>query len=106
MAYYNFYFKGFNKKNNYNKYFIVLDENTYIFTLRWNNYSKSALMSISDFDDNEIISGISLVNGLKIRNNKLPYVLYFLQKEGNTYEPNLKNIEKEFALFYNDEEKP
>ena len=104
MAYYTLYFNNFNNKNNYNKYFINLKEDTFIFTIRWNFYNNTAYLSISDFEDKPIITGKALVNGLKIRHNKLPYVLYFMQQDGKSYEPTLKNLSKNFVLIYNDEE--
>lgn len=100
MSYSMLFFKGFNRENNYNKYFIDLNDNTYIFTVRWSFYCKCAFLAIEDFNGNEIISGLSLVNGLKIRHNKLPYILCFLHKDGKTFEPTLNNISKEFVLLY------
>ena len=47
--------------------------------------------------------GNALFNNLKIRNNKLPYVLYFVHLTGETYEPTIDNIASEFAIAYDDE---
>jgi hypothetical protein len=104
MAYYILRFSEFDKKNSYNKYFITLNGDTYIFTVRWNSYAKTAYLTITDFEDTPILSGRALVNGLKIRNHKLPYVLYFMQKNAKTYEPTLNTLSTDFILIYNDEE--
>jgi hypothetical protein len=95
---------GFNNENKYVKYFIELGENTFIFTVRWSNYCNCAFLSITDDDDNDIVSGVALVNGLKIRHNKLPYVLFFTQINGETYEPTIDNIADEFVIIYDNGE--
>ena len=97
-------FKGFNKQCPYSRYFIELKDNTYVFIVRWIDYCNCAVLTIMDNDDNRIISSRALVNNLKIRTNKLPYELYFMQVNQETYEPTLDIIENEFALFYDDEE--
>lgn len=94
---------NFNDENQYVRYFIELKEQTYIFIVRWSTYCNCAFLSISDYDNNPIISGVALVNNLKIRNNKLPYVLEFMHLTGETYEPTLETISKEFAFVYDDE---
>lgn len=99
----NIFFNNFDNINSYVNYFIELKDKTYIFTVRWSNYCNCAFLSISDYTNNEIISSKALVNGLVIRNNKLPYKFVFTQINGETYEPTLDNISKEFALVYNDE---
>ena len=96
-------FNNFNEKKSYVRYFIVLKEKTYIFTLRWNDYCDCGFISIANYENNPIISNRALTNGLQIRNNKLPYVLYFRQINGETYEPTIDNISTEFVLLYNDE---
>lgn len=98
------YFDGLNEENPYVQYFLELNENTYIFTIRWNNYCHCAFLSITDYNNNEIVSGKALVNGLIIQNNKLPYTFAFTQINDETYEPTLENISKEFALVYLTEE--
>ena len=85
------------------KYFVELNEQTYIFSVRWSNYCKCAFLSISDYNDNPIISGLALTNKLKIRNSKLPYTMFFIHLMGETYEPTIDNISSEFALVYDDE---
>lgn len=96
--------KGLNNEKLNIKYFIELKDETYIFTVRWSNYCNCAFLSISDYNDNPIISSIALVNNLKIRNRKLPYEMYFLHLFGETYEPTLENISKEFALVYEEKD--
>lgn len=95
--------KGFNKNNPYVRYFITFNENTYILTLRWNLYADCAFITIADYENNPIISDRALVNGLNIRNHRLPFIFYFRHINGETYEPTLDNIASEFALIYNDE---
>ena len=97
-------FKNFNEKNKNNRYYVNLKDNTYIFNVRWNEYAECAFLSISDYNNNSIIKGKALVNRLKIRNRLLPYVFVFLQVNGETYEPTLDIIAKEFMLCYEDGE--
>jgi len=97
-------FKSFNENYKYIKFFVEIKENTYIFIVRWSNYCDCAFLSITDYEDNSIISGVALVNGLKIRTKKLPYILYFLQKNGETYEATLNNFAEEFLIIYDDGE--
>lgn len=96
-------FKDINDDNPYSTYFISLKEETYIFTVRWNNYASCAFLSIADYNNNPIISGKALVNGLKIRNKNLPYIFAFLHKTSETYEPTIDNLASEFMLMYDDE---
>lgn len=97
-------FKGFNKKCPYARYFLELKDNNYIFIIRWVDYCDCAFLTITDYNDIPIISSKALVNNLKIRTHELPYELYFMQINEETYEPTLDNIENEFALFYDDED--
>lgn len=94
---------GFDNNSPCVRYFIELKENTYIFTVRWIDYCDCAFLNITDYDDNPIITGLALVNGLTIRNSKLPYEMEFLQINGETYEPTIDNISNEFAFIYDDE---
>ena len=102
MAIVGYKFEGFNDINSYVAYFTELNNETYIFTARWSEYCKCAFLDITDYYDNPIITGLALTNGLKIRHNKLPYVFVFRQINGETYEPTIDNLAKEFALFYDD----
>ena len=97
-------FNGFNRQNKYNQYFIELADNTYIFIVRWNPYDKCAYLTITDYEDEPIIMGRALTSNLIIRNNRLPYIFMFIQKNGEKYDPTIDNIEKEFALVYEDGE--
>ena len=96
-------FKGLDIENLNIKYFVEINEQTFIFLVKWSTYCNCAFLSISDYNNNPIIDGIALVNGLRIRNSKLPYVMFFVHLTGEKYEPTLNNISKEFALVYNDE---
>lgn len=94
-------FKNFNKKNPRIRYFVTMEETTYIFRVNWDSeYGDCGYLTITDYNNNPIISGVALVNGLKIRNNKLPYTMFLVQKNGETYEPTIDNIENEFVLGY------
>lgn len=97
-------FKSFDKEHKYINFFVDLKDDTYVFTLRWNDYSECAFLSITDYENNPIISGLALVNNLKIRNVNLPYDFYFVQINGETYEPTLDNLASEFAIVYDDGE--
>lgn len=98
------FLSGFNAENPSVNYFLELKENTYIFNVKWNNYCDCAFLSIYDYYNNPIITGKALVNNLKIRNNKLPYVFYFTHINEETYEPTIDNISKDFVLAYTEEE--
>ena len=98
-----FQFKNFNNNHQNCMYFITLGENTFILNVKWNKYCDCATLSMYDYNNNPIIKGRALVNKLYIRNNKLPYIFFFSQKDGKTYEPTLNNIAEEFLLFYDDE---
>lgn len=97
-------FLDFNRDNSYNKYFVDIANETYIFILRWNTYCNCAFLNITDYYDNLIISGVALTNGLIIRNNKLPYIFYFVNLYSATYEPTIDNFSDEFALFFEEDE--
>lgn len=97
-------FNNLNIKTSYKQYFIEISEQTYIFTVRWSEYCDCAFLSIADYENNPIVTGVALVNGLKIRHNDLPYEFYFIQKNGETYEPTIENIANEFTLLFEDGE--
>lgn len=98
------FLEGFNKNNQNVRYFVTLKEQPFVFSLKWSNYCQTAFLSIKDDEDNDIISGRALTNNLKIRNNKLPFTLCFVQIDGKTYEPTLNNISSDFVLAYDDGE--
>ena len=84
MAYKTIQFTELKENNPYGFMFIDLYNNTFIFTIRWNSYCNCAFLSISDYDDNPIISNVALVNNLRIRNKNLPYILVFSQINGES----------------------
>ena len=96
--------KDFNRNNTNIGYFINIADNNYTFFCRWNRYCDCAFLTVEDSDRKAIISSIALVNGLRIRHNKIPYVINFKQIYGETYEPTIDNIAKEFAFFYDIED--
>lgn len=98
-----FKFKNFNSDNQYNRYFVTIKDNTYNFTVRWSDYCDCGFLSIYDYNNNPIVMGKALTNGLIIRNKNLPYIFYFMQINDETYEPTIDNIASEFAIFYDDE---
>ena len=104
MSYYEIPLEDLSFKTPYINNMISIGENNYIFTFQWSFYCNCAFMSIKDYEDNAIVTGKALVNGLKIRNHNLPYILYFRQRNNDTYEPTLDNISKDFMLFFDDEE--
>lgn len=95
-------FKNFNKEHQNNRYFLTLEDKTYVLKLEWNKYCKCAFLSVYDDNNNSIISNRALISNLYIRHNDLPYVFFFFQENGATYEPTLDNISSEFALCYDD----
>lgn len=97
-------FKSFDKKHKHINFFVEIKEDTYVFTIRWSEYCGCAFLSIKDYENNTIIDGVALVNNLKIRSNKLPYEVYFVQINGETYEPTIDNFAEEFIFVYDDGE--
>lgn len=97
-------FKNFNKKHQNKTYFFTIKENTFILKVFWSEDCDCAFLSIYDYNDNPIFEGKALVNNLVIRNYNLPYIFYFINENGETYEPTINNIEKEFMLAYEDGE--
>ena len=93
-----------NKENPFVGYFVTLKEQQFTFHVRWSDYCQCAFLDIDDVNGSPIIMGRALVNNLKIRNNKLPYILYFRHINNKTYEPRLDNLSEEFAIFYDDGE--
>lgn len=100
MTTYSIALKEFDINNQNVGYLVKLNDNNFTFNCRWNSYADCGFLSIEDEDSNKIISSIALVNGLRIRHNKLPYVLYFKHNNNETYEPTIENISKEFSFFY------
>lgn len=96
-------FSGINEDNPNNRYFVTLNDENFIFKIKWRNECNCAFLSIADDDNNPIISGRALVNGLYIRNHNLPYVMVFAHINGEKYEPTIDTISTEFALVYDDE---
>lgn len=94
---------NFNEENQYVRYFIQLKNDTFVFIVRWNKYCNCAFLNILDSKNNPIIEGITLVNNLVIRNNRLPYILEFIHLTGETYEPTLHTIATEFAFVYDED---
>lgn len=96
--------KNFNIDNQNNTYYVNIADDTYIFRVRWSEYCDCGFLSISDYNDNKIVSGKALVNNLIIRNHKLPYTMFFVHLDGEKYEPTLDTIANEFAIVYEDED--
>lgn len=96
--------KNFNRSNQKNTYFVILNNKTYIFLVRWSEYSKCGFITIKDDEGKEIVTGKALVNGLVIRNHNLPYIFYFFQIDGKNYEPTLDIIAEEFVLYFDSED--
>lgn len=97
------YFTDFNSNTPFIKYPVELNGENFYFIVRWSTECDCAFLDITDDNSEPIISGRALVNGLQIRNAKIPYVMYFLHKDGETYEPTIDIIAKEFAFMYDDE---
>lgn len=96
--------KNFNQENQNNTYYVTIADNTYIFRTRWSEYCDCGFLSISDYNNNTIVSGKALVNNLVIRNHNLPYTLFFIHLDDESYEPTLDTIADEFAIAYEDED--
>ena len=103
MEYRTIILKDINYKTPNRYYYITLKDKIYRFDVRWNKYGKYAILSIYNSENQAIITGRAMTNGLKIRNNKLPYVMYFLQKDGKTYEPDLDCFSSDFVLVCGEE---
>lgn len=100
MTIYQLKLEGFDNNTPNLGHLFKIGDNNFTFICRWNSYADCGFLSIEDEDSNKIIPSIALVNGLRIRHNKLPYVLYFKHNNNETYEPTIENISKEFSFFY------
>ena len=92
-----------NFKNNPNiSSTVTLDGNLYNLTVKWNDYAQCAFLWLYDADMNPIVLGRALTNGTLIRTDRrlLPQDLRFVNINGESYEPDLNNISKEFAFVY------
>lgn len=89
------------KNNPYMSSQAVLDDKIYNFTIKWNDFAQCAYLYLYDAEMNPIVLGIALVNNLLIRADRrlLPQDLRFININGETYEPDLSNME-EFAFIY------
>ena len=95
-------FKGIDIDNLNANYFVKLNNSDYIFNVSWNKYCNTAFLNITDNNNNDIISGRALTNGLLIRNFNLPYNLSFINLNDENYEPTIDTISTEFAFVYLD----
>ena len=81
---------------------VTLDGNLYNFSVKWNDYARCAFLWLYDADMKPIVLGSALTNGTLIRTDRrlLPQDLRFVNINGESYEPDLNNISKEFAFVY------
>lgn len=95
-------FTGFNKLNPKMRYTITLNEKMYNIEVRWNFDYNFGVIILRD-ENYEVLKGATaLVNGLKIKidQRKLKGYLRFVNINKEKYEPDINNIEEEFALIY------
>lgn len=102
MSYEGFKLEGFNKSNPYINSPVTLGGKTFNFEVRWNFEFDFGYLVIRDNNNKLLLGAIALVNGLKITLDQrvLPGYLKFVQINGEKYEPEINNIEKEFTFYY------
>ena len=102
MSYEAFKLEGFNKANPYINSMMTLGDKNYNFEVRWDFTYNFGYVVIKDNNNTVLRGATALVNNLKIKldQRKLPGYLKFVQINGEEYEPEINNIEKEFIFYY------
>jgi hypothetical protein len=79
-----------------------IEDKIFNFTFTWNELCECVFVDIYDELKNPIILGRALTTNSVIRTDlrKLPKVLYFQHKSGDTYEPTQENFSEDFILAY------
>lgn len=102
MSYEAFSLSGFNKANPYISSTLALGEKTFNFEVRWDFQFDFGYVIIRDSKNKVIIGATALVNNLVIKTDQriLPGYLKFVHVNGEKFEPEIDNIEKEFIFYY------
>ena len=102
MNYEAFQLKGFNENNPFISSQITLADKILNIEVRWNFEYDFGYIIIYDENNNLIIGATALVNNLVIKTDqrKLPGYLKFVHINGENYEPEINNIEKEFIFYH------
>lgn len=102
MSYEAFKLEGFDKSNPYINSMITLGDKVFNFEVRWDFAYDFGYLIIRDSNNELVLGATALVNNLKITldHRILPGYLKFVHINGENYEPEISNIEKEFTFYY------
>ena len=102
MSYEAFFLQGFNRENPFISSTVALGDKTFNFEVRWDFTYNFGYIVIRDENNNVVLGATALVNNLKINldDRIMPGYLRFVHKDGQTYEPDIDSIEKEFLFYY------
>lgn len=102
MSYDAFKLQGLNKSNPYINSPITLGDKVLNFEVRWDFSFDFGYLIIRDSNNDLLLGATALVNNLKITLDQriLPGYLKFVHINGENFEPEINNIEKEFIFYY------
>lgn len=102
MSYEAFKLEGFNKENPYISSPMTLAGKNYNLEVRWCFHFDFGFIIIRDGNNEIVVGATALVNNLVIKTDqrKLPGYLKFVHINGENYEPDINNIEKEFIFYH------
>lgn len=102
MSYEAFNLQGFNKENPWLSSSMALGDKTFNLEVRWDFLFNFGYIIIRDENNDVIVGATALVNNLIIKTDqrKLSGYLKFVHKNGETYEPEINNIEEDFIFYY------
>ena len=102
MSYEAFQLKGFNEDNPFISSQITIADKILNIDVRWDFQYDFGYIIIYDENNELIIGATALVNNLVIKTDqrKLPGYLKFVHINGENYEPEINNVEKEFIFYH------
>lgn len=102
MSYEAFKLTGFNRDNPFISSQLTLADKIFTFEVRWDFTFDFGYLVIRDENNKIILGSTALVNNLKIKLDYriLPGFLRFVHVEGESYEPEIDNIEEEFIFYH------
>lgn len=102
MSYEAFNLAGFNKNNPFISSPMTLAGKLFNLEVRWDFTFDFGYITIKDEKNKLVLGATALVNNLQIHLDQriLPGYLKFVQINGESYEPDINNIEKEFIFYH------
>ena len=102
MSYEAFNLAGFNKHNPFISSPMTLDGKLFNLEVRWDFVFNFGYIIIRDEKNKIVLGATALVNNLKIKLDQriLPGFLKFVHVNGENFEPDINNIEKEFIFYH------